>query len=114
MAKLPNNFKTETQLSTTGTILSSVVSGSASKNVIRAASFFNQSDTAVITVNVYRFLSTGSLSDNNLIIQKDIAPRKTWNAVELQGKVIEAGFEVTATASAAATVNAEIDGIISS
>ena len=67
-----------------------------------------------MTVKVYRFLSTGALSDDSLVIEKDIPARKTWNAVELQGKVIAAGYELTATASTAATVNAECDGVISS
>ena len=112
MAKTPSNFKTETQLSTTGVVLSSSVSGGAAQNIIRAVTFFNQSATTLMTVKVYRFLSTGALSDNSLIIQKDIAPRRTWNATELQGKVIGPGYELTATATANSTVNAEVDGII--
>jgi hypothetical protein len=114
MAKTPTNFKTETQLNTTRTVLVSADSSSVSKKVIRASSFFNKSLTSLMTVSVHRLLSSNSISDDNLIIQRDIPPRKTWNAVELQGKVIEPGFELAATATDSDTVNVEVDGVISS
>ena len=113
MAKAAVNFKTETQLSTTGAVLSSVATGSGSVNVIRAVSFFNQSSSTV-TVKVYRLLSTNSISDDNLMIQKDVPARKTWNAVELQGKVVAAGYEIVASASVDSVINAEADGVTSS
>ncbi len=110
MATTSTNFTTESQLATTATVLASVASGSTNISTIRAASFFNKSSTVVVTVTVYRYAS--SATDNSIIIQKDIAPRRSWNCAELQGKVIEAGFTVAASASVAGMINAECDGVI--
>jgi hypothetical protein len=113
MPKLPTNFKTETQLSTTATELTSVVSGSASSNLIAAVSFYNQSDS-VQNVTIYRYLSTNSSSDDNVIARRAIAPKGTWNSTEMIGKVINAGYTLAASAETANVINAECDGVISS
>lgn len=111
MAKTSTAFKTETQLATTATSLSTN-SASGSQNIILAVSFFNQSTTLTETIKVYRYTTASGISDNSLIVEKALPPRKTWNCIEVQGKVIENGYTLGATSTTAATVNAECDGLI--
>lgn len=111
MAKTPTAFKTETQLGITATVLTTVPSTSASIHLIRNVTFFNQSTTLTETVTVYRYSTAPATT--NVIIVKDIPPQKTWNCVELQGKVISPGLTLAALTTTAATVNADCDGIIS-
>lgn len=113
MAKTSTNFKTETQLATTATVLTSNATP-GTQNIIMSATFFNQSETDQQTVKVYRYTTASGISDNALIVQKVIFPRKTWNCIDVQGKVIENGFSLGATSSTASIVNAECDGVVSS
>ena len=111
MAKTSTNFKTETQLATTATVLTAA-SAAASTNIVLSTTFFNQS-TDTVTVSVYRYTTATGISDNSLIVSKGIPPRASWICLESQGKVIPFNYSLAATASVAGVINAECDGVIS-
>ncbi len=77
--------------------------------LVKQAVFTNASSAAVtITVNVARS-GGGSLV---LISQRSLAANSSFSSAELAGLVLLAGDAVTATASAAASVNAFMSGIV--
>ena len=112
MAKTSTNFKTETQLALTATVLTASTSAAAT-NIVLSATFFNQSTTDTITVNIYRYTTATGISDDSLIVSKGIPPRASWICLEAQGKVLPFGLSLSATASTADLINAECDGVIS-
>jgi len=112
MAKVSAIFKTESQLSTTGTTLvSTTVAGEV--KTVSTASFFNTSTSDAQTVKVYRHLTANAIADTNLVEEKAIPPRKAWNCIIAQGKVIPENYSLTATATTESTVNAECEGVSS-
>ena len=113
MAKTSVNFKTETQLGLAATALTGNATA-GTQNIVLSVTFFNQSTTLIETVKLYRYATASGISDNSLVVEKQIFPRKTWNCIEAQGRVVENGYSLAATTTTAATVNAECDGVISS
>ena len=109
MARTPTAFKTETQLGTTATTLTTI-SGGATLHLITSVSFFNQSTTEPITVQINRYSTAAD--DSNIISERAIPPRQVWNAITPRNKVIESGITLSAQASVADLINAECDGTL--
>lgn len=109
MARTPRNFKTETQLGTTATTLTSNAAVNT-QQLITSVSFFNQSLTETVTVQINRYSSTAG--ESNIIAERAIPPRQVWNAITPRNKVIENGFTLSAQASADSVINAECDGTL--
>jgi len=109
MARTPTAFKTETQLGTTATTLTSN-SVAGTQQLITSVSFFNQSETENVTVQINRYSSAAATT--NIIAERAIPPRQPWNAITPRNKVIENGFTLSAQASVANVVNAECDGTL--
>lgn len=109
MARTPENFAIETQLSTGASAVVPVVPASTS-SIIRKVSFYNSNTTTTRTVTVYAVPSAGTASTGNIMVIKAIAPQKTWNCLEAQGEVLETGMSLQAAQDAGTDVNANASG----
>lgn len=109
MSRTPKNFKTETQLGTTATTLTSN-STFGTQQLITSVSFFNQSTTDTVTVQIHRYSTAAA--ETNIVAERAIPPRQVWNAITPRNKVIENGFTLSAQASVDAVINAECDGTL--
>ncbi len=108
MARTPQNYAHNTQLSSTATALVPVVVQNTSA-VVRKLSFYN-SGTSSRVVTVYVVEPSGSASTSNTEVVKTIPPKKTWNVIEIQGEILETGMSVQAIQDAGADVNANCSG----
>lgn len=108
MARTPQNYAHNTQLSSTATVLVPVVAQNTSA-VVRKLSFFN-SGTVNRTVTVYVVEASGVAATKNTEVVKTIPPGKTWNVIEIQGEILETGMSVQAIQDAGADVNANCSG----
>ena len=113
MARTPNNFSLNNQLTTAAENLSGTVV-TATQSVIRKLSFFNSNLTDTRTVTVYMVESGGTADTGNTIKVKSIPPQQSWNCLEVQGEVLETGMTVQASQDAGADVNTNMSGTIAS
>lgn len=108
MARTPQNYAHNTQLSSTATVLVPVVVQNTSA-VVRKLSFYNSgSVNRTVTVNIVE--ASGVADVGNTEVVKTITPGKTWNVIEIQGEILETGMSVQATQDAGADVNANCSG----
>lgn len=108
MARTPQNYAHNTQLSSTATVLVPVVVQNTSA-VVRKLSFYN-SGSSNRTVTVYVVEASGVAAVNNTEVVKTIPPGKTWNVIEIQGEILETGMSVQAIQDAGTDVNANCSG----
>lgn len=108
MARTPQNYAHNTQLSSTATVLVPVVVQNTSA-VVRKLSFYNSGVVSrTVTVNVVE--ASGVADTGNTEVVKTITPGKTWNVIEIQGEILETGMSVQATQDSGADVNANCSG----
>ena len=110
MARTPTNFANTTQLSTTAADVVPAVATNASA-VVRKVSFYN-SGTSTRTVTVYVVAAAGTAGTTNILKQKAITPGDTWNCLEIQGEVLNAGMKVQAAQDVGTDVNVNCSGTI--
>ena len=108
MARTPQNYAHNTQLSTSSTVLVPAVVQNTSA-VIRKLSFYN-SGTVNRSVTVYVVEASGVADSGNTEVVKSIPPGKTWNVIEIQGEILETGMSVQAKQDVGADVNANCSG----
>lgn len=108
MARDPKNFNNTNQLSSTAEDIVAAVAAST-KSIVRKLSFRNTSSSNR-TVTVYVIASGGSAGTTNELVVKAIAPGKTWNVIEIQGEVLEAGMKLQAKQDSGTDVNANCSG----
>lgn len=108
MARTPQNYAHNTQLSSTATVLVPVVVQNTSA-VVRKLSFFNSGATNR-TVTVYVVEASGVAATSNTEVVKTIPPGKTWNVIEIQGEILETGMSVQAIQDAGTDINANCSG----
>lgn len=108
MARTPQNYANNTQLSSTATVIIPVVVQNTSA-VTRKLSFFN-SGSSTRTVTVYVVEASGVADTGNTLAVKAIPPGKTWNVIEVQGEILETGMSIQAKQDAGTDVNANCSG----
>lgn len=108
MARTPQNYAHNTQLSSSATVIVPVVVQNTSA-VVRKLSFYNSGSTSR-TVTVYIVQSDGAAGTANTEVVKAIPPGKNWNVIEIQGEIIETGMSVQAKQDAGTDVNANCSG----
>lgn len=109
MARTPDNFSLNNQLSTTAEILHTP-SASGESAIIRKLSFYNSNTTTARQVTVYIVQTSGSAATTNTMAVKTIPPLKTWNCLEAQGEVLEFGVSLQVDVDAGTDVNANMAG----
>ena len=109
MARTPNNFSLNNQLSTTAESLNDAVL-STSQAIIRKLSFYNSNSTTSRVVTVYMVESGGAADAGNTLVVKTIPPLKSWNCLEIQGEVLEQGMTVQASQDSGTDVNTNMSG----
>lgn len=102
------NYASGTQLTTTATVLITAVP-SNTKAVVKKLSFYN-SGTVNRLVKLYVVPSSGSISVNNLEVEKSIAPKQTWDVITILNEVLETGMTLQATVDGGIDVNANCSG----
>ena len=109
----PSRFTApSTQLATSATTITAV-STAGTSNIIYSLKFTNTSTTLQETVKVYRYLTGNTPGDSELIAEKVVLPRQTWNCIEAVNFVVENGETLGATTTTATTVNVDANGVIS-
>ncbi len=108
MARTPQNYAHNTQLSSTATVLVPVVVQNTSA-VVRKLTFYN-SGTSNRTVTVHIVEASGVANTKNIEAVKTIPGGKTWNMIEIQGEILETGMSVQATQDAGTDINANCSG----
>lgn len=108
MARAPQNYAHNTQLSTTPVDIVQTVP-TATKSDPRKLSFFN-SGSVSRTVTVYVVETSGTADTGNTLAIKAIPPGKTWNVIEIQGEVLSEGMKLQADQDAGTDVNANCSG----
>jgi len=110
MARTPENFSANNQLSTTAESLNAAILAS-SQAVIRKLSFYNSSILSrIITVHVVE--SGGTADTGNTLVVKTVPPLKTWNCLEIQGEVLEVGMTIQASQDVGTDINSNMSGTI--
>lgn len=109
MARTPNNFSANNQLSSAPKNLSGTVA-SASQVVIGKLSFKNTNATVSRLVTVYIVESGGSAGSTNDAVEKSIPPRKTWDVITVRGEVLTAGMTLQAKQDSGTDVNSNMSG----
>lgn len=114
MASTLNNFKSETQLTTSAAAMASA--GASEKLFIGKATFTNTSASAV-EVTVWRIATattptTGS--GGNWLDKKSIQAGKVWECDKIQGHVLGNSMSVFASADTASVINADVSGVTES
>jgi len=108
MARTPDNFSLNNQISTTAEALNADVAAS-SQAIIRKLSFYNSS-SSTRTVTVYVVEASGTADTGNTLVKKAIPPLKSWNCTEVQGEVLEAGMTIQASQDSGTDVNTNMSG----
>lgn len=109
MARTPENFSSNTQLSTSAAAIIEEVATGVKANPSKL-SFYNSNTTTARLVTVYVVESSGSADTGNTLVTKSIAPLKTWNVAEIQGEVFSEGMTLQAKQDAGTDVNANCSG----
>ena len=110
MARDPTNFVNTTQLSSTaGDVVSAIDINT--KAVVRKLSFKN-TGASTRTVTVYVIASAGTAGTTNILDSKAIPGGKSWNVINIQGEILEAGMKVQAIQDAGTDVNANCSGAL--
>ena len=109
MARSPDNFVINTQLSTTAASLHTPTA-SGESSIIRKLSFYNSNTTTSREVTVYMVESSGTAGTTNTLVKRTIPPLKVWNCVEAQGEVLEFGMSLQADQDTGADVNVNCSG----
>ncbi len=110
MARVPQNFKHASQLSSTATSIVDTVPNNTS-DIISKLSFRNTgASTRVVTVYVVQ--SGGSAETANELQVKSIPPGKEWDCNLIKGEVLNTGVSLQAKQDAGADVNVNCSGII--
>lgn len=104
MARQPENFSIENQLSTAAETLYTP-SNTNEIGTIRKLSFYN-SGSSTRLVTVYVVASGSSAGTTNILVQRSIPPLKTWNCLEARDEVIKYGQSLQAVQDAGTDVNA--------
>jgi len=108
MARQPENYSHNNQLSSVAEPLISAVSA-GSKETIRKLSFRNTGATTR-TVTVYIVENSGTPAITNELTQKAIPGGKEWNVVLVQGEVLDEGMSLQAKQDAGTDVNSNCSG----
>lgn len=80
-------------------------------DIIYSLKFTNTSTTLSETVKVYRYLTGNTPGDSELIAEKVLLPRQTWNVQEAVNLVVTNGETLGATTTTVTTVNVDANGV---
>ena len=108
MAREPQNFTHNNQLSSTAEAIISAVPQNT-KQIVRKLSFRNTGATTR-TVTVYAVESAGTAGTANELASKAIVGGKEWNCILVQGEVFTTGMTLQAAQDAGTDVNANCSG----
>ena len=108
MARDPQNFTHNNQLSTTAEAVVSTVAANT-KQVVRKLSFRN-TGTTTRTVTVYVVESGGVADTGTEVAEKAIIGGKEWNCILVQGEVLTSGMSLQAKQDAGTDVNVNCSG----
>jgi len=109
MAALLRNYASNLQLATSAVTIISAVAADTQANPSKL-SFYNSSTTLARLVVVHVVEDSGTADTGNTLVRKSIPPLKTWNVVETQGEILEAGMKLQATQDAGTDVNVNCSG----
>lgn len=108
MARDPQNFSHNNQLSSTAeSLISAVPTGT--KQIIRKLSFRN-TGTTVRAVTVYLVESAGTAATTNELASKSIVGGAEWNCLLAQGEVLTVGMTLQAAQDAGTDINSNCSG----
>ena len=99
------------QLSTTPTIIVNSPQPSG-QNIIHRLTFFNTSATLQETVKLYKYTTGETPVDANLLVERIVLPRQTWDATFAVNKVLLNTQEIAGTTTTASTVNVDCSGVV--
>ncbi len=108
MARDPQNFSNNNQLSSSAEDLISAVPAKT-KQIVRKLSFRNTGTTSR-TVTVYVVESAGSADTGTELAEKAIPGGKEWNVLLVQGEVFTEGMTLQAKQDTGTDVNANCSG----
>jgi len=108
MARDPQNFTHNNQLSSSAEALISAVAANT-KQVIRKLSFRN-TGTTTRTVTVYIVETSGTADTGTEVAQKAIAGKGEWNCILVQGEVLTEGMTLQAAQDAGTDINVNCSG----
>ena len=108
MAREPENFTHNNQLSSTAEAIISAVP-SNTKQIVRKLSFRNTGSTLrTVTVNVVEV--SGTAGTANEIAVKSIPGGKEWNCILVQGEVLTTGMSLQVKQDTGTDVNVNCSG----
>lgn len=108
MARTPQNYSHNNQLSSSAESLIAAVSANTTE-IVRTLKFRN-TGSSVRTVTVYIVESGGSADTGTELIAKAISAGKTWNVIDVQGESFTEGMSLQAKQDAGTDVNANCSG----
>lgn len=108
MARDPQNFTHNNQLSSTAEDIISAVP-SNTKQIVRKLSFRNTGATTR-TVTVYVVESSGTADTGTELAVKAILGGKEWNCIQVQGETFTEGMTLQAKQDAGTDVNVNASG----
>ena len=111
MARLPTSFKIEAQLGVTPINIVNEASA-GTQSVVTALSFFNTSATEYRLVTVHRINNGSTALATNIIAERSIPPRDSWENVEILSQVFTSGMYAQALVDAGTDVNVNCSGDI--
>lgn len=98
------------QVATSATTITAVSSAGA-YNIVYSLKFTNTSTSLQETVKVYKYLTGNTPGDSELVAEKVVLPRQSWNVQEVLNLVVENGQTLGATTTTATTVNVDANGV---
>mgnify|MGYP003657893432 CR=1 FL=1 len=111
MARLPTSFTIETQLTVAPVNIVNEAS-EGTQSVVTALSFFNTSATEYRKVTVHRIDNGSTALTTNIIAERSIPPRKSWENVEILSQAFTSGMYAQALVDAGTDVNVNCSGDI--